>query len=122
MLHDDKAVVVTGAASGIGKAVAQKYFELGATVFAWDQRPDGSLPYEWSQVDVTSWSDLTTAAEGLPPLYSVVTCAGIGARGDAIERGPEDWRRVLSVNVEGTAFSALATFDALSAGAGTLVT
>ncbi len=122
MVHDDKAVVVTGAASGIGLAVAQKYFGLGATVFAWDQHPDSSFPYRWSEVDVTSWADLTSAAEGLPPLYSVITCAGIGARGDVIERGPEDWRRVLSVNVEGTALSALATFNALSAGAGTLVT
>jgi NAD(P)-dependent dehydrogenase (short-subunit alcohol dehydrogenase family) len=102
--------------------VAEKYHDLGATVFAWDQHPDRSLPYEWSQVDVASWSDLTAAADGLPPLYSVITCAGIGARGDVIQRGPEDWRRVLSVNVEGTALTALASFEALSAGKGTLVT
>ena len=42
----------------------------------------------------------TVASAGTPDRF--VTCAGVGASGLLLEQTPEDWRRVLDVNLTGT--------------------
>ncbi len=120
---DDGAVLVTGGASGIGRAVAEAFIADGRRVMVWDREP-GSAPdgSESRLVDVTDWAQIQAAAVDLPALYAVVTCAGIGMRGPVLELGPDHWRRTFAVNVEGTALTATAAFDALRRAAGTLVT
>ncbi len=117
-----KAVVVTGAASGIGSAVAAKFASEGFVVHAWDLNPDTSTDYRWSKVDVSRWDDLASTAADLPPLHAVVTCAGVASRGPVVEQTPDTWRRVLAINVEGTLATGVATFDAMRRGGGTFVT
>jgi NAD(P)-dependent dehydrogenase (short-subunit alcohol dehydrogenase family) len=117
------AVVVTGAGSGIGRAVVEEFTAAGRRVIAWDREFAGEPPSpEWRTVDVTDWAQLEAAAADLPPLHAVVTSAGIGIRGSALELGPDHWRKTFAVNVEGTALTATATFGALRRGGGTLVT
>jgi NAD(P)-dependent dehydrogenase (short-subunit alcohol dehydrogenase family) len=116
------AVLVTGAASGIGRACVDEYVAQGHAVIGWDLAEGDTPEVDWHVVDVTDWTSLNHAATALPPLHAVVTCAGIGVRGPMVDTTPELWRRVLSVNVEGTALTALVAFDALRRGSGTLVT
>jgi NAD(P)-dependent dehydrogenase (short-subunit alcohol dehydrogenase family) len=116
------AVLVTGAASGIGKAVAARYSQAGHEVHGWDLQADPATDYRWSKVDVSRWDDLTAAARDLPPLAAVVTCAGIASRGPVNEQSPDEWRRVLAINVEGTLATGVAAFDAMRRGGATFVT
>lgn len=117
-----RAVLVTGAASGIGKAVAARYAREGFAVHAWDLQPDTTSDYHWSEVDVGRWDDVSVAARDLPPLAAVVTCAGVASRGPVNDQSPEEWRRVLAINVEGTLATGVAAFDAMRRGGATFVT
>jgi NAD(P)-dependent dehydrogenase (short-subunit alcohol dehydrogenase family) len=119
----DSAILVTGGGSGIGRAVVDRFLSEGRRVIAWDRAVAHDLPeVEWHEVDVTDWEQIKAAASDLPPLFAVVTCAGIGMRGSVLDLGPEHWRQTFSINVEGTALAATACFDALRRGSGTLVT
>lgn len=115
-------VLITGAASGIGRACADEFSEQGFDVIGWDLVPGEDPRCEIRSVDVTNWLDVAAAAEDLPPLHAVVTCAGKGLRGAVMDLPAESWNDVLSANVVGTAYTAMAAFPALQAGSGTLVT
>jgi len=117
-----KAVLVTGASNGIGCAVAARFATEGFEVHAWDLEPDSARSYRWSKVNVVNWDELSAAARDLPPLAAVVTCAGIASRGPIVDQSPEEWRRVLAVNVEGTLATGVAAFDAMRRGGATFVT
>lgn len=111
--------VVTGGASGIGRAVAEAFAEEGAAVAVWDIA-DGffDIAEELSKrfdvcaigagVDVTNFEEVcrtvteTTAALG--PIRHVVHAAAIGSGKFGFpftNLEPSDWWRVLDVNVMG---------------------
>src|SRR5690606_16543269 len=115
-------VLITGAASGIGLACAEEFHAAGFTVIGWDLKPGTQDYVRWQQVDVSDWESVAQAGSDLPPLDVVVTSAGLGVRGAVNDLSPETWRRVMSVNVDGTAFTAMAAFESLKAARGTLVT
>ncbi len=97
-------VIVTGGASGIGRATARRFLELGARVCVLDLRPEGA-PAGTSQVEVDLGDRAATtaaverAAELLEGIDVVVNNAGISAVGDVTANDDEEWARVLSVNV-----------------------
>lgn len=117
-----RAVLVTGAASGIGSAVAARFASEGFEVHAWDLKPDPAIEHRWSKVDVGRWDEVSAAARDLPPLAAVVTCAGVASRGPVNDQSPEEWRRVLAINVEGTLATGVAAFEAMRRGGATFVT
>lgn len=122
--------VVTGGASGIGRAVAERLLADGALVVSGDLR-DAELPGDparWRSVrcDVTVEDDLAglmAAAEELGPLRTLVSCAGISAKIPIDEMPVERWRQVLDVNLTGTALAVKHAVPAMRrAGGGSIVT
>jgi NAD(P)-dependent dehydrogenase (short-subunit alcohol dehydrogenase family) len=94
------SAVVVGGASGIGSAVVDRLRGVGLQVLVWDL-VGGDISCDISDPDsVTSAMQRTVASAGTPDRF--VTCAGIGASGLLLEQAPEDWRRVLDVNLTGT--------------------
>jgi NAD(P)-dependent dehydrogenase (short-subunit alcohol dehydrogenase family) len=117
------SALVTGGASGLGRATADRLISEGAKVVVLDltggdggprnELPDGA---SFAGGDITSEADVTAAldaAERLGPLRVVVNCAGIG---DAIKvvgrHGPhplDKFTKTVVVNVIGTFSIRLAT-------------
>ena len=109
------AAVVTGAASGLGRAIAKRFAKEGIKVALWDvdlagaQRVAaeiGALAAPFA-VDITdtaavraAWA-ATKAALGMPSI--LVNSAGILGPSAGIGSYPEDqWHRVLDINLNGT--------------------
>lgn len=110
----DRVAVVTGAASGLGLAIAQGFIASGASVVASDL-PGTNLgavgdpnagPVRHRHVDVTdrdAVEDLASfAAESFGRIDILVNSAGIGGRGKAEEYEPDVLERVLRINLIGT--------------------
>ncbi len=112
-------VLVTGAASGIGLAVAVRCLSEGATVAALDRdgpamsRAVAGLPAGGRDRAIAVQADvadpdqvraaLATAGERLGRLTAVVNVAGIGGyTGDIGQTSPAEWARTLAVNLSGT--------------------
>jgi 2-keto-3-deoxy-L-fuconate dehydrogenase len=106
---DGVRVIVTGGASGIGRATAHALRERGAVVASLDLRPldepeDGILEIACDVADDASVrAAVAVAAERLGGLDVVVSNAGIGSSGGVEDVSDEEWHRVLNVNVVGTA-------------------
>lgn len=94
-------VVVTGAASGIGKAITDSFLEAGASVLGLDlQECDG---FESEIVDVRDCGTLEDIAANRTVDHLVCAAAiGSGKTGFPFwNLDPSDWDRVLDVNVKG---------------------
>jgi NAD(P)-dependent dehydrogenase (short-subunit alcohol dehydrogenase family) len=99
------AAVVTGAGSGIGRAVAAALARNGAGVLGIDLEPqelDGAAVLAGDVTDQGSLdAAIAVAAERQGGIDIVVNCAGIGAVGTVEETGDEEWWRLYDVNVLG---------------------
>jgi NAD(P)-dependent dehydrogenase (short-subunit alcohol dehydrogenase family) len=94
------SAVVVGGGSGIGLAVVNRLRAADETVTVWDLI-GGDIACDISDPDSVSAAMAETVnASGTPERF--VTCAGIGASGMLLEQKPDDWRRVLDVNLTGT--------------------
>jgi NAD(P)-dependent dehydrogenase (short-subunit alcohol dehydrogenase family) len=92
--------IVTGGASGIGKATADRFRAGGADVVVWDLN-GGDIRCDISDPDAVSAAIQQTVADhGTPD--RLVACAGIGASGLLLDQNPEDWQRVIDTNLTGT--------------------
>ncbi|MFD3927898.1 SDR family oxidoreductase [Streptomyces sp. NPDC058614] len=110
-------VLVTGAGSGIGRATAFAFAEAGARVVAVDRDAEGAArtaemsrligsPEAWAEtVDVSDEQAMEKLAEKVATEYGVVDVlvnnAGIGLSGSFFDTTPEDWKKVLDVNLWG---------------------
>ncbi|MGG0727802.1 2,3-dihydro-2,3-dihydroxybenzoate dehydrogenase [Bacillus paramycoides] len=113
---DGKTVLVTGAAQGIGMAVAKMFLERGATVIAVDQNAEGLNKYlnhyasnetriKTFYLDV---SDSAAVEEGvnriendIAPIDILVNVAGVLRMGAIHSFSDEDWNKTFSVNTTG---------------------
>src|SRR5687768_4530454 len=105
-----EVVLVTGAASGIGKACVESFLKRGAAVVALDRNP--AIANMWKRPDILGLTcDLTdnqaieasldTAVQRFGGVDMLVLNAGIFPSSQPIQDIPaESWRSAMSVNVE----------------------
>ena len=95
-------VLVTGAASGIGKATADRLADAGWNVVRSDLRADEQI----RACDVTSPDSVQSAVDGcldeFGSLDAVVNAAGSGQPVTFLDATDEFWQRTLDVNLMGT--------------------
>lgn len=112
---DGKVAVVTGSASGLGRAMALGLARAGAHVVCADVQveanrlvvaeigADHASSFEVDATDERSVEALAEfAARETGSIDVLVTSAGIGGRGPAARYDDELWRRVIDVNLTGT--------------------
>lgn len=106
-----KVAIVTGGASGIGRATAQRLLLEGARVAVFDRdEPDsfeeaaGKLLA--ARVDITDQAAVDAAVSEVLVKWAridvLVNSAGIGAAGTVLDNDDDEWRRVYEINVLGT--------------------
>jgi len=133
----NQVAVVTGAASGIGRATAARLARDGYQVAMMDLdvaglaqthtqiRAAGGKAHEWA-VDLTdpravgSVTREIAVTVGAP--HVLVNVAGIGVVANVLETSDEDWHRVLSVNLTGPFLTTRATLPLmLDRGSGVII-
>lgn len=107
---DGKRVLITGALGGFGRALVRRFQEEGATVIATGRKAPGEVAKdlrelfakvpEYLQLDYTDPCSIRAvvkeAAAGV-----VIANAGQTSPVPLHETSPEDWKRVLAVNLTG---------------------
>lgn len=98
-----KVVVVTGAARGIGRAIAEAFVQEGARVFAADIDPANPVPgAEMVRCDVAEEADVQALMARVGPvLHVLVNNAGISWFGPLEETPVAHFDRVIAVNLRG---------------------
>jgi NAD(P)-dependent dehydrogenase (short-subunit alcohol dehydrogenase family) len=118
-------VIVTGGSSGLGAAVAAAVEEAGGTPVVLDRKPPPN-GFGWEEVDLAQPRAAETAVRRAASLHggidAIVTCAGIDACGDLADIDPEDWERVIMVNLVATAAVVRAALPFLEERRGRVVT
>lgn len=119
MRFKDQVVIVSGAASGIGKATAMKFAKEGADIVICDINGDQSQPVAQSieglgrrclviEMDVSDstqvQSAIAQATSTMGQIDVVVNNAGINLRKEPQEITDEDWHGVIGVNLHGVWF------------------
>lgn len=109
---NNKTAAITGAASGIGKAIAELFARQGARVHLLDRdveaaeniaarlRQEGCTAQAHA-CDVADLSSVQAVFTGIGPLHILVNNAGVAHIGTVENTAPEDFDRVFSVNVRG---------------------
>ncbi len=109
-----RVALVTGGASGLGLATARRLGDEGARVAIVDlpaARPADAASHLGSsalglEADVTDAAQVDAAVArvevALGPIDALVTSAGISRVGSVLDTTPEDFERVLAVNLTGT--------------------
>ena len=105
---DGLVAVVTGGASGIGAAIAERLHASGAHVAVLDLDPTGADErFAAFTADVSDRASVDAAIAAVGERFGridiVVNNAGIGAQGDVAANDDDEWARVLSINVTGIA-------------------
>ncbi len=107
----DKTALVTGAASGIGRATAERLASEGARLVLVDRDPvdlPGATSHRFDITDEVAWNALA-----LPPLDLAVVNAGVSGAGAIADLDYAEWRRILAVNLDGAFLTLRAAMRAM---------
>ncbi len=117
----DKKAIITGGGSGIGEAICRRFAAEGADLAVLDCDADAgqgvadSLGGQFIQCDIADEQSVTSAFSQLqgPPPDILVNNAGIAHIGEIITTCPEDFDRVMRVNVRGPYLCSRAALPAM---------
>lgn len=109
-------ILITGAASGIGKACANHFRNAGAELVLVDLQPGDSI-IQGDVGDPDFWAGLE-----LSSLTGAVVNAGIGSFSFIGDTDFAEWRRVMSVNLDGAFLTLKAALAAMQEGGSIVVT
>lgn len=110
----DKVAIVTGGASGIGKAISELFFEKGAKVAILDLKDNvGEVARELSEknvigvkCDVTNDYSMKNAINEVINVFKkidiLVNCAGIALLDDAENITDDYWQKTIDINLTGS--------------------
>ncbi len=130
-LLQDQIILVTGAAGGVGGAVADLLGSLGARLAVTDIAEDAIVKKATSlgalgiPADIRSVSECEQIIEIILSIYgrldALVNCAGTWVEGKSEEASEEDWSRCIDVNLKGTFFMCSRAIPALKESQGAIV-
>lgn len=131
---DNRTALVTGGASGLGKAIAERLMSEGATVVISDISSElgaatatehGFRFLEQDVRDETRWAEVVQEIEQDGPMSILVNNAGILGPVDSAnpENTPlEEWKKIFAVNVDGVFLGCRAALPAMRrAGGGSII-
>jgi len=113
---ENKVILITGGAGGIGEETAHQFLECGGSVELWDMDAESGqeLVKKWSseghkvhfqKVDVTDFEQVHRAMRDLKDHWGqldvLVNNAGITRDATLKKMSPEAWQQVLDVNLNG---------------------
>jgi NAD(P)-dependent dehydrogenase (short-subunit alcohol dehydrogenase family) len=113
---ESKVALITGAASGIGLATAERFLTEGASLVMADNQAE-ALEAQAARLravavvmDVTKSEDVRRAVEAAVTRFGrldiLFANAGIGFTGTIVDSSDDDWDQVMAVNARGVFFSA----------------
>lgn len=119
-----RSVLVTGAASGIGRAIARGFAGEGARVLVADVSPSGEQVAaelgsgaRFHRTDVRRAAEVraavAAAVDAFGALDVLVNCAGIEKTGRFLQGEEATWDRILEVNLKGTILCTRAALEVM---------
>ncbi|MFA5754781.1 MAG: SDR family NAD(P)-dependent oxidoreductase [Candidatus Paceibacterota bacterium] len=121
MKLENKIAIITGAASGIGRAIAEKFISEGASVVFSDI----------NEIDISQFGDkaifvkcnvskseevdslIQSCLDNFGRVDIMVNDAGIGTMGDILSANDEDWKKTIDINLSGVFYGARAAARAM---------
>ncbi|MBC8114019.1 MAG: SDR family oxidoreductase, partial [Candidatus Saccharimonas sp.] len=128
-MTDRRVAIVTGGASGLGRALCVELAREGMLVVVADLNEATAHETvatltasggqaEAVQLDVTSQPDVDRVVEEIAARHGrldfMFNNAGFAIAGDTIEMTPDQWRRILAVNVEGCIWGTMAAYRVMA--------
>jgi 2-keto-3-deoxy-L-fuconate dehydrogenase len=120
-----KTAVVTAAAQGIGRAVAERLMAEGANVYASDLNGDlvsTLIGAKTAILDATDGTAVTSYFDQFDQVDILVHAVGYVHQGTIEECSPEDWRRSCSITLDSAYYVLGATVPKMKAHGGSIIT
>ena len=98
----DKIILITGAAGGIGSAIAEAVVRNGGLAVATDIAGRTGMDHVLDVTSEADWRRVMDAVGSAGRLDGLVNAAGIVAIGTVEDTDFATWRRVMAINLDGT--------------------